>query len=256
MKKLLNAIKKNLEVTIKQTGTAEKDVDYKKAEKYIPFFKLIESSKISAVVLYDMYKGNMYYVSETIYDLLGFPGQKSKPMDNIWFRERFHPDDYYIFLAGIKIYNYLLTLPIERRKDFKQIYDCRVRNEQNAYIRIIVQDFLLELDAKGNPWLDMKLIDLAPIQDLESPAKIVHRNIHSGETIFSFENNFEETNQISEREKQVLDLISKGLRSQEIADKLFISTNTVNNHRRNMLRKLNVSNSSEAVKFASKLGII
>jgi len=46
------------------------------------------------------------------------------------------------------------------------------------------------------------------------------------------------------------------MKSNEIADKLFISSNTVNNHRRNMINKLNVSNTAEAVQLAIRLGII
>ncbi|WP_425482385.1 response regulator transcription factor [Maribellus comscasis] len=38
---------------------------------------------------------------------------------------------------------------------------------------------------------------------------------------------------LAPREKQVLELISEGHKSAQIAEKLFISINTVNNHRRN-----------------------
>jgi len=53
-----------------------------------------------------------------------------------------------------------------------------------------------------------------------------------------------------------LQLIAKGLISKQIADKLFISVNTVNTHRQRILEKLNADNSFKAIKYASKLGII
>ncbi|MGZ5197239.1 MAG: response regulator transcription factor [Kaistella sp.] len=52
------------------------------------------------------------------------------------------------------------------------------------------------------------------------------------------------------REKEVLDLICEGYRTKEIADKLFISPHTVESHRRNIMLKLDVRNSSMLVKFA------
>lgn len=55
---------------------------------------------------------------------------------------------------------------------------------------------------------------------------------------------------ITAREKDVLLLICDGLRSKEIAEKLFISTHTVESHRRNMMLKFNLNSSSKLVKFA------
>jgi len=55
---------------------------------------------------------------------------------------------------------------------------------------------------------------------------------------------------LTAREKEILDLICEGLRTKEIADKLSISTHTVESHRRNIMLKLDVRNSSMLVKFA------
>lgn len=57
---------------------------------------------------------------------------------------------------------------------------------------------------------------------------------------------------ISEREQEILDLMSEGLRSKEIAAKLFISTNTVRTHVRNIYEKLHVSSKIEALNKVSK----
>ncbi len=61
---------------------------------------------------------------------------------------------------------------------------------------------------------------------------------------------------LSEREKQVLRLIDRGMMSKHIADSLFISINTVSRHRQRILQKLKVSNSIEACRIAKNLGII
>lgn len=53
----------------------------------------------------------------------------------------------------------------------------------------------------------------------------------------------------SDRELEILRLLAKGKSSYEIAEELFITLNTVKTHRRNMLRKLNASNTSQLLKI-------
>ncbi len=55
---------------------------------------------------------------------------------------------------------------------------------------------------------------------------------------------------LSRREKQVLQLIINERTTQEIADELFISLNTVESHRSNILRKLNARNTAGLVRIA------
>ena len=61
---------------------------------------------------------------------------------------------------------------------------------------------------------------------------------------------------ISKREKEVLDLIAIGLSNQEIADKLFVSLNTVKTHSSNLFQKLEVSRRTQAVQRAKELRLI
>ena len=58
---------------------------------------------------------------------------------------------------------------------------------------------------------------------------------------------------LSPREKEILKMIREGKRSKEIADFLFISINTVNRHRQNILEKMRVGNTTEACSLATKL---
>jgi DNA-binding NarL/FixJ family response regulator len=61
---------------------------------------------------------------------------------------------------------------------------------------------------------------------------------------------------LTDREKQILQLIAEGLTNQEIATQLLLSLRTVENHRINMLQKLDVKNSAALVSKALKLGLI
>ena len=64
------------------------------------------------------------------------------------------------------------------------------------------------------------------------------------------------TEKLSEREKEVLECIAGGLTTQEIADQLFISKNTVETHRKNLLYKLQAKNTAELVNNAFKKRVI
>ncbi len=61
---------------------------------------------------------------------------------------------------------------------------------------------------------------------------------------------------LTEREKDVLKLIAQEYNTQEIATQLFISANTVETHRKNLLSKLQAKNIAGLVKFAIQSGLV
>ena len=61
---------------------------------------------------------------------------------------------------------------------------------------------------------------------------------------------------LTKREMEILKLICEGLSSKDISEKLFISINTVETHRKRILLKLNVKNSVGVVKYAIENHII
>jgi len=66
----------------------------------------------------------------------------------------------------------------------------------------------------------------------------------------------EETRKLTDREREVLRLLARGLSNRDIGEKLFISETTAKFHVGNILRKLGVSRRAEAVYEASKMGVI
>ena len=100
----------------------------------------------------------------------------------------------------------------------------------------------------------------------ESELILAIRTVNNGKKYFSAEIsekmiNFMSTQSISEnvlsnKETEVLGLISKGLTTNEIATKLFVSSRTIETHRANILKKLEVKNSAELVKRAAELNLI
>lgn len=69
-------------------------------------------------------------------------------------------------------------------------------------------------------------------------------------------NSFEAMQVLTEREIEILKLISLEYSGKEIGEELFISTNTVETHRKNLLKKLNVKGTVGLVKYALKNNLI
>ncbi len=61
---------------------------------------------------------------------------------------------------------------------------------------------------------------------------------------------------LTPREQEVTVLLAEGLSTNQVADKLFISSKTVENHRSNIMRKLGLHSTIELVRYAAKLGLI
>lgn len=61
---------------------------------------------------------------------------------------------------------------------------------------------------------------------------------------------------ISKREHEVLEWMARGLSNQEIADKLFVSLNTIKTHTSNLFLKLEVSRRTQAIQKAKELRLI
>lgn len=100
----------------------------------------------------------------------------------------------------------------------------------------------------------------------ESELILAIRSVANGKKYFSAEIsekmiNFMSEQSISEnilsnKETEVLGLIAKGLTTKEIATKLFVSSRTIETHRANILKKLEVKNTAELIKKAAKMNLI
>jgi len=65
-----------------------------------------------------------------------------------------------------------------------------------------------------------------------------------------------EYERLSDREREVLQLVAEGRTNREIADRLFISVKTVLRHRTNIMEKLGFHNRTELIKYAISKGLI
>ena len=86
--------------------------------------------------------------------------------------------------------------------------------------------------------------------------------VHSGRSYYdqiqAFNSEKEEVHRhkLTMREVEIIQLLADGLSSSQIGDRLFISGHTVKTHRKNILKKLDLHNSSELIQYALNNGII
>lgn len=115
---------------------------------------------------------------------------------------------------------------------------------------------VLALSPASKIWLVLCTYEFAP-QGKDTPGispAIVNLATGDRDIFLDFEDR--RANLLSPREKQVLALVADGKLSKEIADALNISVYTVNRHRQNILEKLSVDNSMEAVIAARAMGLM
>jgi DNA-binding NarL/FixJ family response regulator len=91
------------------------------------------------------------------------------------------------------------------------------------------------------------------------------RKVASGQSYFSTEvtlsllnpaQSNQPTELLTERETEIIKLIAEGYSNKEIGSKLFISHRTVDTHRTNLMKKLDVSNIAGLISYAIRNGIV
>lgn len=87
---------------------------------------------------------------------------------------------------------------------------------------------------------------------------LVEKTVYLSPSSENFERNEKALEElgISKRELEVLELIAQGLSNNEIAERLFVSLNTIKTHSSKLFEKLEVNRRAQAVEAARRLGII
>ncbi|MES2748034.1 MAG: LuxR C-terminal-related transcriptional regulator [Bacteroidota bacterium] len=102
------------------------------------------------------------------------------------------------------------------------------------------------------------LIGIWVAQKITTPKTvIVEKEVYiSNPTSFVFNQAEIDKRKISKREVEVLELMAAGLSNQEIANRLFVSLNTIKTHSSNLFEKLEVKRRTQAIEMAKKLHLI
>lgn len=85
---------------------------------------------------------------------------------------------------------------------------------------------------------------------VEAIHAVVKNETFYDDSITTIDTSTKEEVLLSNREKEILRLIGDGQTSQEIADQLFIGKSTVDSHRKNIIKKLDITGKNELIRYA------
>jgi DNA-binding CsgD family transcriptional regulator/PAS domain-containing protein len=254
---LLPVLQQKLENEFRKQQFNAAELDYSSVNAKLGFLKKFTEMDNSSMAIIDFYQNNCLFVKSKMVDLLGYNPDEVLLRGQQYFLEYVHPDDIATVVDSIvNSFVFVRGIPVEQRGDYKTILNFRILSARHESIQLIQQRIVLESDSKGNIWLMQVITDWLP--DSPKFARVGSRliNIRNNRFyLFDDEDNAQKS-LLSKRELEILTLVSKGMASKDIADQLFISVHTVNNHRQKIIEKMNVENSAEAIAFGKSLGII
>ncbi len=137
---------------------------------------------------------------------------------------------------------------------FSQYGYC-IKNKQGRISRIMRQGACARVE---NGKVTHTVCTLTDVSSIDSRRYVTVKAL--GPTAYRFDPEIPElavlNKEFSRREIEILRLVAHGKTSRDIGAILHISKHTVDTHRRNMIRKLDVSNSIELINLASDIGLI
>ena len=138
----------------------------------------------------------------------------------------------------------------------------RVMPQTHCVVYVDPDDFKLEYLVNFNISAYLSSIDLSLTEIVLCVETLMDGYRYIGSQIreslaklneFEFDPTYQGFN-LTKQEIVILNLLAKGLRSKDISDRLFISQNTLNNHKTNIKIKLNLMSNREIVFFAMRNG--
>lgn len=156
--------------------------------------------------------------------------------------------------AGFAFFN---QLPKEDKFNYVISYDFHLKQPKGGLMLINHKLKPLFLDHHDNPWIALCLVS---ISSSNKAGNIRFKNSALNK-LYEFnieENEWSEAKTITlnDREKSILMLSAQGLTMEKIASELFLSADTIKFHKKNIFRKLNVKNITEAIASAMELALI
>jgi PAS domain S-box-containing protein len=198
------------------------------------------------------FSDELIYLSEGVEKLLGFGREQIKSVS--FFYDLIHPDDAEM-VKDLTIQAINAGSGKYRINPWEHVFHItfRMQRSDGSYINVQRQTGMLTKNEDHVMLTSFGIFtDVTHLTNSEEVQALM-----SGPEIrnYRFEPEGDDTSpQFTRREKEIIEKLSAGLSSEEIAQDLFISVNTVNTHRRNILRKAGVKNSAGLMAYIFKNG--
>lgn len=231
--------------------------DYKQVQSYIELAKALSHITYQTIYLIDYYKRGFPYVSENSLFLCGNSSSQVQEQGYSFYLNNVPEEDLKLLLQineeGFKFYN---NIPIDKRKEYSISYDFRLKQPNGHFTLINHKLAPLALDNDGNIWIALCLVSFS---SNDEPGNVVITNNSDG-SIFLFDFNSLEwvqrnINKLNRQEREILMLTIQGFTVDKIAKRMFLSNDTIKFHRKNIFKKLDANNITEAIFSSVNYGV-
>lgn len=232
------------------SAAESKSVQLKKCQEMAENFVELENG---IAVLSDLQHNKSYvYSGKLAGELNIFQDNSHQEIESIWEEELFtklnSEDVLQKHLLELQFFQFIKTVPSEQHKDYCIVSRLGIADISESKA-ILHKMFYFTNPSDKNVELALCLYHFDFLNSSLHHGMII--NTANGAVIEQTEAG--NSTFLSGREKEILTMIQNGKKSKEIAEALFISINTVNRHRQNILEKMRVGNTTEACTMAAKL---
>ncbi|MRN16457.1 LuxR family transcriptional regulator [Riemerella anatipestifer] len=228
------------------------DNDLDQLKDYISVVDAFARLSYKSIYVIDYQNQSFEYVSNNPLFLCGLSSQEVKELGYAFYFRNVKKEDLELLMkineVGFLFYE---RIPIEERKLYTISYDFHLINERNKPVLVNHKLTPIFLNEKGKIWKAMCLVALSSNQTEGNI--IISKQGSEDFWKFNLDTNIWEKEQkvkLSEREFNILELSARGFTINEIAEKIFVSSDTVKFHRRKIFDKFNVQSISEALSYA------
>lgn len=202
----------------------------------------------------DLLQYKILYTSKRSVNMLGIEPERLTPA---WCVEAGHPDELNRHLAGRTILLKTAYDLFKSEKGYKILSsNYRIKNADGQYNNLLMQFYIYYSAA---PYKSVFLFKLdTNINSFKLRRSGYHYYFGDDLSNFRYPDNELLNKRIifSKREFDIIKLVEQGNNSEQIAEKLFLSKNTIDTHRRNILHKAHLQNMSELIYTIKEQGIL
>jgi DNA-binding CsgD family transcriptional regulator len=161
------------------------------------------------------------------------------------------------------VLQHLKTTPAFQHPDLCFSFNYRTASNDANGKNILQHNFIYQSDVLKNTFMGIGYItDITHFKEDNKIIFTLEKNKTTSKGVnqeLSFRNTYlpdDCAKLLTKREIEILNDIYNGFSSKEIANKLCLSLNTINNHRKNIIAKTNCKNSSDLIHYALKNGLL
>jgi len=211
-----------------------------------------ESNQFFAVL--DVIQMKILFASKRSTQMIGIEPEEVTPYH---FFEATHPDDIQRHCLGrIQLFKMAHNLYIAEKGNVLLASHLKIRNSNGKYTNLLFQCFLFYCEF---PLKTVYAFEIhTDIDSFKKSKHAYHYYVGNDLSYFRYPDNelLAKDCNFTNREFEIIKLVAQGLSSEQIAEKLFLSTYTINTHRANILKKSGKAHLSELIYDLHEQGLI